>query len=87
MKTGKLSCDLNTCMMCRYCVNEWKPVIGLNRTMFTIRKNEQFFTEGEEMAGIYFVYSGLVKVHKQWGETKELILRFAATGDIVGHRG
>jgi len=27
-----------------------------------------------------------VKVHKQWGE-KELIVRFAKKGDIVGHRG
>jgi CRP/FNR family transcriptional regulator len=32
------------------------------------------------------VYEGSVKVHKEWGE-KELIVRFAKKGDIVGHRG
>jgi CRP-like cAMP-binding protein len=39
------------------------------------------------MSGIYFVFSGTVKVHKQWGKDKELILRFAKKGDIFGHRG
>jgi CRP-like cAMP-binding protein len=28
-----------------------------------------------------------VKVHKHWGEEKELIVRFAQAGAIVGHRG
>ena len=36
---------------------------------------------------MFFVHTGLVKVHKKWDEEKELILRFAAKGDIVGHRG
>jgi len=45
------------------------------------------FREGEEVKGIYFVYSGKVKVHKKWGEEKELIIRFAQKGDILGHRG
>ena len=38
------------------------------------------------MTGIYFVFSGKVKVHKKWGD-KELIVRFANQGAIVGHRG
>jgi len=36
---------------------------------------------------MYFIYTGLVKVHKKWSEDKELILRFAKQGAIVGHRG
>lgn len=38
------------------------------------------------MKGVYFVYQGKVKVHKQWGD-KELIIRFANKGQIFGHRG
>jgi CRP/FNR family transcriptional regulator len=38
------------------------------------------------VAGVYFVYKGIVKVHKQWGD-KELIIRFANQGQIFGHRG
>ena len=45
------------------------------------------FTEGEEVKGMFFIESGLVKVHKKWGSEKELILRIARDGDIVGHRG
>lgn len=39
------------------------------------------------MKGIYFVNKGVVKVHKQWDDEKELILRFATAGDVLGHRG
>ena len=45
------------------------------------------FREGDLVEGIYFVYSGTVKVHKKWGTEKELIIRFACKGDIFGHRG
>ena len=36
---------------------------------------------------MFFITHGLVKIHKQWGEEKELIIRIAGDGDIVGHRG
>ena len=39
------------------------------------------------MKGMFFVYEGCLKVHKKWDEEKELIVRFAKQGDIVGHRG
>jgi len=37
--------------------------------------------------GLYFIVAGAVKVHQSWGKDKEIILRFAAAGDVVGHRG
>ncbi len=33
------------------------------------------------------MYSGAVKVHKHWKADKELIIRFAKSGDMLGHRG
>jgi CRP-like cAMP-binding protein len=45
------------------------------------------FEEGQIVRGIFFVYSGTVKVHKKWGSEKELIIRFARKGSIFGHRG
>ena len=45
------------------------------------------FTEGNDLKGMYFINKGLVKVHKKWGDDKELILRIARDGDIVGHKG
>lgn len=87
MKNNKNACDLNTCMLCRLCLNEWKPAINTNRKNFYIKKGQPLFNEGESVTGIYFIYNGIVKIHKKWGEEKELILRFAKKGDIAGHRG
>ena len=51
------------------------------------KKGKPIFSEEDPVQGIFFLYEGFVKVHMQWGEQKELILRFAKAGDILGHRG
>lgn len=86
MKKNKIGCDLKTCLLCRLCHKEWVPAIEAHRSNFKVNKGEIIFKEGEEVKGIYFVYEGTVKVHKHWGD-KELILRFAKKGNIIGHRG
>ena len=45
------------------------------------------FKEGDPVTGIYFVYEGKLKIHKRWGDDKELIVRIADKGTIAGHRG
>jgi CRP/FNR family transcriptional regulator len=66
---------------------EWKEVIALKKTTLTVKKGKPVFSEGEKVTGIFFLYAGYVKVHKLWLGQKDLILRFAAPGDILGHRG
>jgi len=85
MKKSKTSCDLKSCFFCKLCLPEWRTVIDVQRQTYHVGKNELLFNEGDKAAGIYFVVEGSVKVHKKWGE-KELIVRFAKKGDIVGHR-
>jgi CRP/FNR family transcriptional regulator len=87
MKSSKNSCDLSSCFFCRGCLKEWHPAIAANKTTFRIKKGEDIFREGDSVTGIYFLERGLVKVHRKWGDTKELIMRFAKDGDIIGHRG
>ena len=86
MRKSKHECDVNSCMLCKLCLKEWKPAVNLHRKNFHYKKGEVLFNEGDKVNGIYFIYEGTVKVHKHWGE-KELIVRFAKKGDIVGHRG
>jgi len=86
MKKTRTGCDLKTCLLCRLCHKEWTAAIDAHRSNFKVNKGEVIFTEGDEVKGIYFVYEGTVKVHKHWGD-KELILRFAKKGAIIGHRG
>ena len=66
---------------------EWKEVIAQKKETFFYKKGERIFSEGEKVSGIYFLFRGAVKIHKQWKEGKELIFRFVAAGDIMGHRG
>ncbi|TDX01209.1 Crp/Fnr family transcriptional regulator [Dinghuibacter silviterrae] len=80
-------CDLSSCFLCTHCIPEWKEVIALRKQTLSFKKGQPVFSEGEPVEGIFFVYSGSVKVHQQWGADKELILRFARAGDVLGYRG
>jgi CRP-like cAMP-binding protein len=83
----KIKCDLNSCSLCKSCKKEWLPAIDANRKVFNLKKGAVLFKEGEEVKGMFFINDGLVKVHKKWDDEKEMILRFANKGAIVGHRG
>ena len=87
MKKNNSLCDAHTCFMCQNCLEEWRPAICANKTNIKLKKGEVLFREGDKVNGIYFVYSGNIKVYKQWDADKELIIRFAKDGAILGHRG
>ena len=65
----------------------WLPAIAAQRINLDFKKGQTIFEEDKKVKGIYFLYSGKVKVHKQWGDKKELILHFAREGDMIGYRG
>ncbi len=85
-KTQNL-CDTSSCFMCRNCIPEWLPAIAHGKKNLKLKKNEILFKEGEPVSGVYFVFSGSLKVYKKWDEEKELIIRFAKDGAMLGHRG
>jgi len=87
MKQSKNVCDLSGCFLCQSCITDWIPAISVHKTNITIKKGQLLFKEGDPVKGIYFVYRGNLKVHKRWDKEKEIILRFAKKGDIVGHLG
>jgi CRP/FNR family transcriptional regulator len=71
----------------KYCMKEWWPALDTHAQIHQYKKGETIFKEGDPVSGIYFMLSGVTKVHKLWDEEKELILRFAHNQDILGHRG
>ncbi len=75
------------CFLCRYAVAPWQPAIEANAVLMNFKKGEHLFKEGEPVTGFYFVHSGKVKIHKRWGESKDLIIKFAGKMEILGHRG
>ena len=87
MKKSKIECNVHDCFMCGNCIREWHPAIVANKVNYKVKRGDVVFNEGDQVKGVYFVYEGVIKVHKKWGTDKELILRFASKGDIFGHRG
>jgi CRP-like cAMP-binding protein len=86
MKKVTIVDDGNSCFLCKNCLKEWIPAILAHKKNYKVKKGEVVFREGDPVKGIFFVTSGVVKVHKRWGADKELILRFASDGMIFGHR-
>lgn len=87
MEKGQNDCNPKRCFLCQNCVPEWVSFIAAHKKTLHFKKGEKIFEEGEKVDGIYFLYSGKVKVHKQWNEEKQLIVRFVKEGDVLGHRG
>ena len=82
-----ISCDVESCLLCRGCLPEWHSAVEAHRQNIIFKKGAVIFEEGRSATGIYFLYRGHVKVHKQWVNDKQLILRFAREGDMIGFRG
>lgn len=85
-KEGK-ACDLQSCFLCRGCLKDWLPALESNRKTLFFKKGASLFQEGEPSRGIFFLYKGIVKVHRNLGSSKPWILHFAKEGDMVGYRG
>jgi CRP/FNR family transcriptional regulator len=81
------SCNLENCFLCKNSLPGWIPAIGANKKNIPYKKGAVIAREGEPVKGIFFLYDGVVKVHRQWDKNRELILSFAKAGDIVGYRG
>ncbi len=60
--------------------------ISVHRAVRTWEKGSYIFRVGEEPHGIWSVCRGRVKVFKETENGKQLTLRIAVPGDLVGHR-
>lgn len=87
MKETKNGCNIVDCYLCSRCIKSWLPAVALHKKSYSLNKGQTIFTEGDLVTGIYFVNSGAVKVHKRWDQEKDIITRFALSGDIIGHLG
>lgn len=84
---AKINCDLSGCILCQSSLPEWRELTALKKQTMLFKKGERIFTEGDPVNGMYFTLAGAVKVHKQWGDAKELIIRFVHGIDVIGVRG
>lgn len=87
MTSVKINFDPNNCFLIKNSPPAWHELINSNKKIRRFKKGETLFEEGNTIGGMYFLYEGIVKVHRHWGSQKELIIRFAKPGDMIGYRG
>ncbi len=87
MKRKCETCSHHNCFINRYCSPEWKPVITLNKTTTDYPVGATIFSEGEQVSGIYEIYSGRVKLVSNFGIGNERIVSLATTEQILGYQG
>ena len=55
--------------------------------MVSYPRKTKLIQQGSPVSGIFFIYSGKVKVYMEGRNGSEQIIRFAKDGHILGHRG
>ncbi|MFB6307059.1 MAG: Crp/Fnr family transcriptional regulator [Flavobacteriales bacterium] len=80
-------CPVKDCFIQKGCNKEWLNILSDRKTMVTFDKGKEIIHEGNPVFGIYFIYSGKVKVTSTGFNDKRQIVRFTKEGDILGHRG
>lgn len=81
------SCQNSSCFMKKNYDPESYADVVANRYVIECKKGQSFIMEGAPVQGIFFVYSGKAKVTRTGSNGKEQVIRLAADGDIIGHRG
>lgn len=89
MPSKDISCQScpNTICFIKACLPKWIQLISEAKTETTYRKEQHIFTTGDSIAGIFFIKKGKVKVTTNGWQGKEQIVRLAADGHLLGHRG
>lgn len=71
----------------KYCSPEWQKFIEFHSQTLTYPTNSTIFKIGDPTEGLYLINEGRVKILTKGANNTERIIRLAADGDILGHRG
>lgn len=75
------------CFVNKHCSQEWISTINDQKNQVRYRSGSNIIIEGNPVMGLYFICQGKVKVTTSGLKNKEQIVRLAADGHILGHRG
>ncbi|RKD85060.1 Crp/Fnr family transcriptional regulator [Mangrovibacterium diazotrophicum] len=82
-----LSCSNSECLIKKHCGDPGITSYLSRKVSIPARKGQNIIIEGSPIHGLYFVYSGRVKVLTTGINGREQILRFAKEGEMLGQRG
>lgn len=81
------SCTNTDCLIKKHCGDSGIEAYLSKKISIPARKGQSIIIEGSPIHGLYFVYSGRVKVLTTGINGREQILRFAKEGEMLGQRG
>ncbi len=81
------TCSNSNCLVKKHCASANVQHYLSQKNTIRCNTGQQFILEGAPVTGLYFIYSGAVKVYRQSASGKNQIIRFSKEGEIVGHRG
>ncbi|WP_319500253.1 Crp/Fnr family transcriptional regulator [uncultured Draconibacterium sp.] len=81
------TCENSNCLIKKHITNDSVQTYLQQKNTFNCNQGQQFILEGAPVNGLYFIYSGAVKVYRQTASKESQIIRFSKNGEIVGHRG
>ncbi len=87
MKRKCETCNHYNCFINKYCSTEWKPLVTHYKSSKDYLPGEKIFSEGDQVKGIFQIYSGKIKVVTSFNGEKERIVRLAKSEELLGHRG
>ncbi len=80
-------CETYSCFVKKHCSDKWLTIIDQKKIQILLNSNQNIFEDIAPVLGIYFVKSGLIKIHLSGQNGKKQIVRFAKKAQIFGHRG
>lgn len=81
------TCTISNCFIQQFVDKPWKKKVEKVKTASFYKKGQILFQAGNPVNGLYFIYSGKVKVYLNSPSAFKLTIRIASVGDMVGHRG
>lgn len=71
----------------QYCSREWQEFVDFHKEIIEVEADTCIFREGDKTEGLYIINKGKVKVMMNAMDKSERLVRLAADGAILGHRG
>ncbi len=87
MKRKCETCRHTNCFINKFCSSEWKPLITFHKTTLNYDGGDVIFREGDNVEGIFQIYSGKIKVVANYQGVNERVVRLANSEQLLGHRG
>ena len=80
------TCTVKNCIMLKSFGQEESQVFKPYKHHYELKRGELIFREGDEINGMYFIQSGVIKLEMNSHTQRPFILRLVGAGQTMGHR-